>query len=943
MNGVVFSFLEGCDSKTRLRQIQNQHQQSKRESKFLKKGSQVLEWVQIFLNEPKLTKEQVFNCNSLISLQLLNLISPTKKIEFRLTNSNEKQTKENLTFFLSSLQELGAKEESLFEISLMLSDSNLTVNSLMCALKFLINHFLLNGIKINKKKKIRTLFVTNNDLENFPKILNRFTKSQKEISKEQTLVVNNGLYQELKDTTSTSTSNSNSNSNNCSDSVLSENSPNSSSSPNKNSNSTRKGFDFSTLEKKQEEKELEKTLKKLKKLRKQKENNYLLLNDQSKKLDLQIEKYHALDLENDQAQKEDSDSNSSSGSSISRVSRINDRTRISRRQINLGESQSSALENFTNDLSSYDSKDHRILTKVSQNNVQVKTDLLGLGNFSEDSEESENNEKNENSEKKERENINNESGSESESRSRSGSGSGSESEGSKEKNELTGISDKENNEYINKNAKKKKKERKKKKKKKKKKRRIKKILNNKKQSKITHLDFPTVKTLLKKSMDKENNHIYMFNYKTNVSLNRLFEMNISKVYPINKDIYFEEKKIQKFAIKIASGKKINGKSESFFLINTFDKWKHVRKEKCLKLDMHTSGHILKSKGLKGQLTTKEMKHKIVRFNKKIEKANTISEKWARIGVSYHEIFIDNFCNGLFRKGKMLFTKRCLKIDICEVGTVWKCKWKENNKITIFLSKVNLKNLLLIKNKTKHSEIEKKILIQTQTIQQKRILTLLLLRYLKSQGKDSIIGRNPLTNETNHGSKNQNQNQMENQNKHHNKKKKNQKYNTTDSAMLHQILNQRKLKLDLDVLPPYIQPNKTEMKFLVTETQIQKQSLNRLTDGIDLQQRVWNNGQAIFLIHVLTPRIVSFESGFLIIQRKLIYYRTYSQRDKNYVIPQNQGLMIIPDKNNERVLQVVNKKREIKLVFVVKSNFQRMFILRTIYRFTQNEDGNDNDN
>ncbi|KAJ3430224.1 hypothetical protein M0812_23226 [Anaeramoeba flamelloides] len=291
--------------------------------------------------------------------------------------------------------------------------------------------------------------------------------------------------------------------------------------------------------------------------------------------------------------------------------------------------------------------------------------------------------------------------------------------------------------------------------------------------------------------------------------------------------------------------------------------------------------------------SKNIKRYLNNFQKHFESSYLLSESWARVGISYHIVDVDNTGNGLFRVGKLWFEKDQIVISIGGVGKFFCAKYKKKNAIHILVDSQKTRRFKILNSNLTG------VTISAGNPSQKRMLVFLLMIFFSSQGQNALIGNNP---------------QMEN----------------WELAKANQ-------KMDLSVLSPYSQPKSSERYLLLTEQIIKQEASDGGGRARGIRRERWNVGKVLFCVHICVPKFIPFEPGFFIIEKNGFSFRI-KQEIKNVVfIPFGAFHSVKPHPENDRVLQIIQRKKskpKLLHLIVAKNAFERNFILDAIIYFSK---------
>ncbi|KAJ6239427.1 serine/threonine-protein phosphatase 1 regulatory subunit 10 [Anaeramoeba flamelloides] len=291
--------------------------------------------------------------------------------------------------------------------------------------------------------------------------------------------------------------------------------------------------------------------------------------------------------------------------------------------------------------------------------------------------------------------------------------------------------------------------------------------------------------------------------------------------------------------------------------------------------------------------SKNIQQYLNKIQRHFERSYLLSEKWARVGISYHTVDVDNTGNGLFRVGRLWFEKDQIVISIGGVGKIFHAKYKKKNSIHILVDSHKTSRFKILNSNLTG------VTISTENPNQKRILVFLLMIFFSSQGQNALIGNNP---------------HVENWE-----------------------LAKPNRKMDLSVLSPYSQPKSSEKKLLLTEQIIKKEALDGEKRARDIRRERWNVGKVLFCAHICVPKFIPFEPGFFIIEKNGFSLRIKQESKNRVFIPFSASHSVKPYPKNDRVLQIIHKKdskSKILHLIVAKNAFERQFILGTILYFSK---------
>ncbi|KAJ6241209.1 hypothetical protein M0813_23400 [Anaeramoeba flamelloides] len=127
----------------------------------------ILQLVPFYSNvllDENLTEESLLNANGLQLINILNVLLPTKNINVVKCNFLQKQQIENLKLFQSILtKQLGYPKQNHFEISSLISSSNLAISSLVNALVFIKKIFETKGSWKDDSEDARKILIMKQD------------------------------------------------------------------------------------------------------------------------------------------------------------------------------------------------------------------------------------------------------------------------------------------------------------------------------------------------------------------------------------------------------------------------------------------------------------------------------------------------------------------------------------------------------------------------------------------------------------------------------------------------------------------------------------------------------------------------------------------------------------------------------------------------------------
>ncbi|KAJ6251111.1 hypothetical protein M0813_15355 [Anaeramoeba flamelloides] len=390
-----------------------------------------------------------------------------------------------------------------------------------------------------------------------------------------------------------------------------------------------------------------------------------------------------------------------------------------------------------------------------------------------------------------------------------------------------------------------------------------------------------------KSNNKKDNLSVVTSYQD--FLNYL-QISMEEIYPKPLNKYLNRDSIQVIQRELACDQKMHSKNLEPFMISYIYYLRFEKKvERIIRLEKNT--------GVFKELKHDFSKKKILDFQdglqsieRNFDLARIESIKWARIGECFHKLDVDNTGTGMYRTGKIWFEKNNCCVAVHGVGSAFKVDWKKNKNLKIFVDTSDLRSFMITNGK------HEKIWLRAKSAHQKRVIVFLLLMYYTSKGKNTLIDSNKII-------------------------KKNWKFPKEDD-------------LDLSVLPPYISPEKGELKYLMTQKIIQNSLFDSGKDAKHLRKRLWNKRKVFFLIHVVVPKPVCFDPALLIIERNSFTLRV-GKKVRIYRFHFKNNSQFIANQKNGRIFTLTTNKKTKQSIFVAKSNFDRDFLLSTLEYFNEN--------
>ncbi|KAJ3446228.1 hypothetical protein M0812_08765 [Anaeramoeba flamelloides] len=367
------------------------------------------------------------------------------------------------------------------------------------------------------------------------------------------------------------------------------------------------------------------------------------------------------------------------------------------------------------------------------------------------------------------------------------------------------------------------------------------------------------------------------------------QISMEEIYPKPLNKYLNRDSIQMIQRELACEQKMQSKNLEPFMISYIYYLRFEEKVERLIC-------LAKNTGVFKELKHDFSKKKILEFQnglRSIERnfdlARIQSIKWTRIGECFHKLDVDNTGTGMYRTGKIWFEKNNCCVAVHGVGSAFKVDWKKNKNLKIFVDTSDLRSFMITNGK------HEKIWLRAKSAHQKRVIVFLLLIYYTSKGKNALIGNNKII-------------------------KKNWKVPNEDD-------------LDLSVLPPYISPEKDELKYLMTKKIIKNSLFVSGKGAKHLRKRLWKKRKVFFLIHVVVPKTVCFDPALLIIERNSFTLRV-GKKVRIYRFHFKNNSQFIANQKNGRIFTLTTNKKTKKSTFIAKSNFDRDFLLSTLEYFNE---------
>ncbi|KAJ6231514.1 cerebellar degeneration-related antigen 1 [Anaeramoeba flamelloides] len=362
---------------------------------------------------------------------------------------------------------------------------------------------------------------------------------------------------------------------------------------------------------------------------------------------------------------------------------------------------------------------------------------------------------------------------------------------------------------------------------------------------------------------------------------------MKEIYPTPYKTYKSRKTIQRIRKELLSeDKTILATYEPFMLSYTFQ----MEFKQNVKEVLYPKKNSNEMKELEGNLSPKDfntLKDKTYVLEKAFNLARVQSIKWARIGVSFHKLDVDNTGTGMYRAGKIWFEKSKCCVSIHGVGSAFEINWKKKKEIKIMVDTLDLRIFMIMHGK------RQKIWLRANDAHQKRVLAFLLQIYFASGGKDKLINNN--------------------------------------HRIKRNWMPPKDGNLDLAVMPPYISPAKHEIPFLITEPILQTMALDGDKRAKHVRKRFWNKQKAYFLIHILAPKPVYFDPAIFIIEKDFFTLKIGKQLSE-IRFPFDKKSQVTSDTKNERVFFIKRNAQKNIITLVAKSHFERKFLLYILQYF-----------
>ncbi|KAJ3434840.1 cerebellar degeneration-related antigen [Anaeramoeba flamelloides] len=362
---------------------------------------------------------------------------------------------------------------------------------------------------------------------------------------------------------------------------------------------------------------------------------------------------------------------------------------------------------------------------------------------------------------------------------------------------------------------------------------------------------------------------------------------MKEIYPTPYKTYKSRKTIQRIRKELLSeDKTILATYEPFMLSYTFQ----MEFKQNVKEVLYPKKNSNEMKELEENLSPKDfntLKDKTYVLEKAFNLARVQSIKWARIGVSFHKLDVDNTGTGMYRAGKIWFEKSKCCVSIHGVGSAFEINWKKKKEIKIMVDTLDLRIFMIMHGK------RQKIWLRANDAHQKRVLAFLLQIYFASGGKDKLINNN--------------------------------------HRIKRNWMPPKDGNLDLAVMPPYISPAKHEIPFLITEPILQTMALDGDKRAKHVRKRFWNKQKAYFLIHILAPKPVYFDPAIFIIEKDFFTLKIGKQLSE-IRFPFDKKSQVTSDTKNERVFFIKRNAQKNIITLVAKSHFERKFLLYILQYF-----------
>ncbi|KAJ6229215.1 hypothetical protein M0813_08132 [Anaeramoeba flamelloides] len=367
------------------------------------------------------------------------------------------------------------------------------------------------------------------------------------------------------------------------------------------------------------------------------------------------------------------------------------------------------------------------------------------------------------------------------------------------------------------------------------------------------------------------------------------QISMEEIYPKPLNKYLNRDSIQMIQRELACEQKMQSKNLEPFMISYIYYLRFEEKVERLICLAKNTGVFKELKHDFSKKKIQEFQNGLRSIERNFDLARIQSIKWTRIGECFHKLDVDNTGTGMYRTGKIWFEKNNCCVAVHGVGSAFKVDWKKNKNLKIFVDTSDLRSFMITNGK------HEKIWLRAKSAHQKRVIVFLLLIYYTSKGKNALIGNNKII-------------------------KKNWKVPNEDD-------------LDLSVLPPYISPEKDELKYLMTKKIIKNSLFVSGKGAKHLRKRLWKKRKVFFLIHVVVPKTVCFDPALLIIERNSFTLRV-GKKVRIYRFHFKNNSQFIANQKNGRIFTLTTNKKTKKSTFIAKSNFDRDFLLSTLEYFNE---------